>query len=49
MKVMTMDELYKALLAADNKRNSPKEEWLFDEEVVKVLGYYPDWYNMTVH
>ena len=48
MKPLTMDELFRALLEADNMRYPTKEEMLFDEEAVKVLGYYPDWHNMKV-
>lgn len=46
---MTMDELFRLLREADNSRRAPtEEEMLFDEAVIKALGYYPNWYNMTI-
>ena len=49
MKYMTMDELYRILREADDMIHATDEELLFNEAVIEALGYYPNWYDMTVH
>ena len=45
---MTMNEMYRLLQQANYLAHATREEVLFDEAVIKVLGYWPDWYNMTL-
>ena len=48
MKLLTFDELRRWVQEADSMKPPTKEEILFDEAVVKALGYYPDWHDMKV-